>query len=108
MKYKTIPELIVILKSEKEIINSYIKALSTEPASFEDEIIIKYIETKSTLKTADFVKSKNIRSPKGTVYAARDVSEIIKNDTSKVNPVLLIIARDIFNKNTKAVIHAYG
>lgn len=107
-RYTSIPELIRNLESERERINNYISALSSALVSFEDEVIFKYIKTRSTVKTAAFVKLKDIKSPKGTVYAANYVSEIIKNSNSQVNPVLLLIARDIFNKNTKAVIHAYG
>ncbi len=107
-KWKSIQELIISLEEEKIEIENRLAALRAEPASFSEEIILKYIETRSTVKAAEFVKSKGIKSSRGTVYAASDVSSLIKEGDNNINAVLLCIAREIFNKNLKAVERAYG
>lgn len=107
-KYKDIKELILFLKEEKSELEARIIALESSPLSFEEEVIFKYIETRSTIKAAAFVKEKGIRSPKDTVYAGSDVSALIKENNKNINNVLLRIARDIFDKNTKAVNRAYN
>lgn len=107
-KWKDIPELISFLEEEKRNIDYRLDALKSKPSSFEDEIILKYIETRSIAKTAEYVKSKGVRSIKGTVYAASDVSSLIKKGSDNINSTLLRIAREIFDKNFKAVERAYG
>lgn len=97
-KHNSIQELIVLLEEEKTEIEERIIALKTLPVSFEDEIILKYIETRSTVKAAEFVKAKGIRSPKGTVYAGGDVSTLIKEGSNNINRVLLQIASVVSHK----------
>jgi len=107
-KYQTIGELIAILETDRDELEERITALRQPCSSFEEELIIKYIKTRSTVKVAEYAKSKGIKSPKGTVFAGSDVSEIIKSGGDSINPVLLRMAKEIFDKNTKAVIRAYG
>lgn len=107
-KWKDIPELISFLEETKHDLDDRIVALKSEPSSFEDEIILKYIETRSTVKAAEYVKAKGVRTTKGTVYAASDVSSLIKEGNANINNTLLRIAREIFDKNLKAVERAYG
>ncbi len=107
-KYATLDELIDILQLYKADIEEKIQALQTLPTSFEENLLFKYIESRSTVKAAEFAKSKGVRSPKGTVFSAGDVSNIIKDGGNSINPVLLKIAREIFSANTRAVERAYG
>lgn len=107
-KYNSIKQLIEILKEQKEEIDYRIEALKTEPTCFEEELIIKYIEKRSTPKVAEYAKKRGKRTQRGTVYQAPDISKLIKEDNDKINPVLLRIAREIFNKNFKAVSRQYG
>ncbi len=107
-KYHTINELIQFLEAERNEINERIEALKSPRSIFEEELILKYIETRSTVKTAEYIKSIGIKSSKGTVFSASDVSEIIKSNNKSITPALLRIAKDIFNKNTTSVVRAYG
>lgn len=107
-KYQTIDELIVLLEMERDELEKRIFALKQPCSIFEEELIVNYIETRSTVKAAEFAKSKGIKSPKGTVFSSGDVSEIIKSAGNSINPTLLRIAKEIFDKNTKAVIRAYN
>lgn len=107
-RWNSIEELVNTLEEERRELDVRIEALKTNPISSEDEILLKYIETRSTVKVAEFIRSKGIRSTKGTVYAGSDVSSLIKEGGEETNSVLLRIAREIFEKNTKSVIRAYG
>lgn len=107
-KWKDIPELISFLEEEKRDIQNRIDALVSEPGSLEEEIIRKYIEARSTTKVAEYIKSKGVKSPKGTVYAASDVSYLIKEGGGNINSIILSMAREIFNKNLRAVDRAHG
>lgn len=82
-KWISIQSLVSLLEAEREKLEAErvelavrINALNSSPSSFSDEVILKYIETRSTVKAAEFVKGKGIRSEKGTVYAAGDVSNL--------------------------------
>lgn len=107
-KWNSIQEFISILESIKVEIEARLIALRTPPQSFNDEVLLKYIETRSTHLTAEYVKSKGVKSSSGRVFASNDVSALIKDGASDVNDVLLRIARDIFNKNTKSVDRSFG
>ncbi len=108
MKYSDIGELIEILETQKLELEKSIIALKRKPNSFEEKVIFKYIETKSTVKTAKFVKEMGIKSPKGTVYAPGDVSNLIYDSENDVDNDLLKIAKGVFKKNTKAINRVYG
>ncbi len=107
-KYQIIKDLIQSLEDERDEINKRIEALKEPRSTFEEELILKYIETRSTVKAAEYARSIGIKTNRGTVFSPSDVSEIIKNDNKSITPALLRIAKDIFNKNTKAVVRAYG
>lgn len=106
--WQSIQDLISLLEAEKEELEMRLVALKEVPKSFNDEVILKYIETKSTVKAAEYVNAKGTRSPRGTVYAASDVSALIKEGGEEINSVLLRIAQEIFNRNSRAVERAYG
>lgn len=107
-KYKTIAELIALLEANKEELVARITALQAPTSTFEEELLLRYIETRSTIKAAEFAKLKGIKSTKGTLFAGGDVSALVKNGSNSVNPVLLRMAREIFEKNSEIVIRAYG
>jgi len=107
-KWRDIKHLIELLQSERDEIDVRLEALRKTPECLEDEILLKYIETRSTVKAAEYVKSKGIRSARGTVYSAAGLSALIREGSSGVDQILLRIAREIFEKNTKAVVRAYG
>lgn len=107
-KYKTISSLIKNLQLEVKLLQSDISTLKAKPSNFNEEIIVKYIETRSTVKTAVFVKAKGVKAVKGTVIAAGDISTLIKNGAKDISPKLLSIARKIFYKNKKVVDKIYN
>ncbi len=107
-KYQTISELVALLRADREELDARINTLQTPPSSFEEELLLKYIETRSTIKAAEFAKRKGVKSTKGTVFAASDVSSLVRNGSNSVNPIILRIAREIFEKNSENVFRAYG
>jgi len=107
-KYKTIKELIKILSSEMKLLQSDITVLKAKPSNFNEEIIVKYIETRSTAKTAEFVKSKGIKTDRGTAIEGGDISKLINNGAGDISPKLLSIAQKIFNQNKKIVGKRYN
>jgi len=107
-KYKSIKGLIKNLESEVKLLQSDIAALKTKPANLNEEFILKYIETRSTSKTAEFVRSKGIKTERGTVIAGGDISKLIKNGAEDIFSQLLSIAQRIFNQNKKSVGKRYN
>jgi len=106
-KLNSIQEFISLLESKKYELEAWLLALRTPPQCFNDEILLKYIETRSTPATAAYVKAKGIKSSSGKVFASGDVSALIKEGSVDANDVLLSIARDIFDKNKKIVDRKY-
>jgi hypothetical protein len=82
-------------------------ALQKAPTSLNEEIFQKYIEIESAPKVAKIIKDKGIRTKRNTSFQPGDISDIIKNGDSGVDPVLVKMAHEIFNKNTKAVARQY-
>ncbi len=107
-KYSSISELLALLKQHHADIEERIQALQASPVSFEEELLLKYIETRSTVKAAEFARSKGVRSPKGTVFSPGDVSSVIQSADKTINPALLRMAKEIFCTNTRAVERIYG
>ncbi len=100
--HASLEQLIKNLKEEKLEIEQRIVALETAPKCVEEQLLREYIRTRSTARTAQYAKEKGIRSPNGTVFAPRDVSDIIIGEGSEINPALLRIAREIFERNRRA------
>ncbi|MFH1011689.1 MAG: recombinase family protein, partial [bacterium] len=82
-------------------------ALQKAPTSLNEEIFQKYIEIESAPKVAKIIRDKGIRTKRNTSFQPGDISDIIKNGDSGVDPVLVKMAHEIFNKNTKAVARQY-
>ena len=93
--YTDIAELIEILEAEKKAITDEINCLQQEPQSVNEQIILKYIDTGSTGKTKDYVRSLGVQSERGTMFSSGDVSKLIKNGGNDISPVLLALARKI-------------
>ncbi|MGV2872629.1 hypothetical protein [Colwellia sp. E150_009] len=102
--YLNIADLIETLTSEIKSLTEQIATLKKEPESFNEQIILKYIDTSSTGKTKDFVRSLGIKSERGTLFSSGDVSKLIKTGADDISPELLAIARQVAsikNKNGK-------
>ncbi len=102
--YLNIADLIETLASEIKSLTEQIATLKKEPESFNEQIILKYIDTSSTGKTKDFVRSLGIKSERGTLFSSGDVSKLIKTGADDISPELLAIARQVAsikNKNGK-------
>jgi len=113
-KYNDINELINLLEIKKDKVIEDAKkerleciarvdALRIGAKTFEDEVILKYIELRNIAGTVNHFKSLGVKSKSGRVYSPTDVSSLIKEACSEVNEVLLRIATDILNGNKDAL-----
>lgn len=103
--YADIAELIATLESEIQSLTDDITTLKREPQSFNEEIIFKYIDTSSTGKTKDFVRSLGVKSERGSFFSSGDVSKLIKDGADDVSPELIAIARKVVNMKKKGGMH---
>lgn len=102
--YLNIADLIETLESEIKSLTGQIITLKREPENFNEKVILKYIDTGSTGKTKDFVRSLGIKSDRGTLFSSGDVTKLIKNGADDISSELLAIAREVAslkNKNGK-------
>jgi len=99
--YADIAELIATLELEIQSLTESITTLKQEPQSFNEQIIFKYIDTGSTGKTKDFVRSLGVKSERGSFFSSGDVSKLIKDGADDVSPELLAIARKVVNMKKK-------
>ncbi|MBA6389942.1 hypothetical protein H4J38_04010 [Colwellia sp. BRX10-3] len=99
--YENIAELIENLELEIKAINDEITTLKAEPQSFNEQVIFKYIETGSTGKTKDFVRSLGVKSERGSLFSSGDVSKLIKAGSEDISAELLAIARKVANMKNK-------
>ena len=101
--YENIAELIEMLESEIQSISDEVTTLKKEPQNFNEQVILKYIDTGSTGKTKDFVRALGVISERGTLFSSGDVSKLIKDGADDISPELLAIARKVVNfKNKKS------
>jgi len=99
--YSDIAELIETLESEIKSLTEQITTLKEAPQSFNEQIIFKYIDTCSTGKTKDFVRSLGIKSERGSLFSSGDVSKLIKAGADDISPELLAIARKMASMKNK-------
>ena len=102
--YANIAELITTLESEITALTAEIATLKEQPESFNEQVIFKYIDTCSTGKTKDFVRTLGVKSERGSLFSSGDVSKLIKDGADDISPELLAIARKVAsmkNKNGK-------
>lgn len=93
--YNNIAELIENLEAEINELTKDVIMLKEEPQSLNEQIIYKYIDTGSTGKTKDFVRSLGVKSERGTFFSSGDVSKLIKDGAEDISPELLSIARKV-------------
>ena len=99
--YSNIAEYIENLESEIKSLNEQITTLKEEPKNFNEQVIFKYIDTCSTGKTKDFVRSLGVKSERGSLFSSGDVSKLIKDGADDISPDLLAIARMLVNTKNK-------
>lgn len=99
--YENIAELIENLESEIASLNEQIATLKKEPDSFNEQVLLKYIETCSTGKTKDFVRSLGVKSERGSLFSSGDVSKLIKDGSDDVSAELLAMAKQVANTKNK-------
>jgi len=95
--YANISELINNLETEIQALSHTIATLNKTPSSVNEQIILKYIDTGSTGKTKDYVRSLDILSERGTLYSSGDVTKLIKQGAEDISPDLLAIAKKVVN-----------
>lgn len=94
-KFSNIAELIEVYEAEINTLNVNIATLKKKPQSFNERVLFNYIDTGSTGKTKDFVRSLGIMSERGSLFSSADVSKLIKDGAGDVSPELLAIARKV-------------
>lgn len=99
--YSSLTELIENFELEIKLLTEQISTLKKEPENFNEQVILKYIDTGSTGKTKDFVRSLGIKSERGSLFSSGDVSKLIKDGADDISPELLAIARKVTNMKNK-------
>jgi hypothetical protein len=99
--YANIVELIKSLETDIKSLSDEINTLQQEPQSFNEQVVFKYIDTRSTGKTKDFVRSLGVKSERGSLFSSGDVSKLIKGGSDDISPALLTIARKVINMSSK-------
>jgi len=99
--YANLAELIETLESEIASLTDKVNTLKKEPQSLNEQIVFKYIETASTGKTKDFVRSLGIKAERGSLFSSGDVSKLIKDGADDISSELLVIARQVANMKNK-------
>jgi len=94
-------ELIELLEADIAALSQDIMTLKQEPQSFNEQVVFKYIDTCSTGKTKDYVRSLGVKSERGSLFSSGDVSKLIKAGADDISPELLVIARKIMNSKNK-------
>lgn len=107
MDIADIQEEIGKLNERIAFMESVTAALQKEPTSLTEEIFQKYIEFESTSKVAKIMRDKGIRTERNTSFQPGDISDIIRNEYHDIDAVLVKMAHEIFNRNTKAVARRY-
>ncbi|WNC73695.1 hypothetical protein RGQ13_06800 [Thalassotalea psychrophila] len=93
--YTNIAELIEQLEANIKALAEEVVILKQEPQSINEQIIFKYIDTGSTGKTKDFVRSLDVKSERGSLFSSGDVSKLIRDGADDISPELLAIARKV-------------
>lgn len=93
--YSNIAELIELLEADIQALADDVATLKEEPKSFNEQIILTYIDTGSTGKTKDFVRSHGVKAERGAFFSSGDVSKLIKEGADDISPALLAIARKV-------------
>jgi len=100
--YTNIAELIAFLEADIKALSDEVDTLKKEPQSFNEKVVFKYIDTASTGKTKDYVRSLGVKSERGSLFSSGDVTKLIKGGADDVSPELLAIARKVINMKKKS------
>ena len=100
--YQKIQAQSELAEKQEEINKQKVTTLKQEPKSFNEQIIFKYIDTASTGKTKDFVRSLDIKSERGSLFSSGDVTKLIQNGADDISPELLAIARKVVHMKKRA------
>ena len=100
--------LIEHLLNTKSEIESFVKILQSPQQSIEDRIMVQYILTQSAGKTCEFLNGEGYKTANGKKYYPRDITDLIKSESENINPILLNLAGQIFDKNWKSVSRRYN
>jgi hypothetical protein len=103
-KHKSIGGLIQRLGGEVRKKQALMRALRAVPKTRQQVILLKYIETGSTAKTAKFMNEAGMRSAAGKAPSSGDVRDLILAGHDSLNSILLEYARATFKKNKKSVL----
>ena len=95
--YADFSELINNLEAEIQSLSHTITTLKKTPSSVNEQIILKYIDTRSTGRTKDYVRSLDIMSERGTLFSSGDVTKLIKDGADDISTDLLDIAKKVVN-----------
>jgi len=97
-----ISELIKTLEVEIISLTEQVNTLKQEPQNFNEQVVYKYIDTGSSGKTKDYVRSLGVKSERGSLFSSGDVTKLIKEGADDISPELLAIARALsYSKNNK-------
>jgi hypothetical protein len=99
--HTNIADLIEQLESEIASLTNEIATLKQEPENFNEQVLLKYIDTSSTGKTKDFVRSLGVKSERGSLFSSGDVSKLIKDGAEDISPELLAMARKVVGMKNK-------
>lgn len=99
--YSNIAELIELLESDIKSLTEQVTILKKEPQNFNEQVIFKYIDTGSTGKTKDFIRSLGVKSERGSLFSSGEVSKLIKDGADDVSSELLAIARKVVSMKNK-------
>ncbi len=99
--YANLAELIDLLQDDINALSDEIATLKMKPQNFNEKVVFKYIDTGSTGKVKDYVRSLGIKSERGSLYSSGDVSKLIKEGAPDISPKLLAIARKIMKQKKK-------
>ena len=88
-------ELIEFLEADIKALSDEITTLKQEPQNFNEQVLFKYIDTGSTGKVKDYVRSLGVLSERGSLFSSGDVSKLIKDGADDISPDLLTFARKV-------------
>ncbi len=99
--YTNIAQLIEFLEADIKALSADVDTLKQEPKSFNEQVLFKYIDTASTGKTKDYVRSLGVKSERGSLFSSGDVTKLIKAGADDISPELLAIARKVVSMKKK-------
>jgi len=93
--YTNIAQLIEFIEADIQSLTDEIATLKQAPQNLNEQILFKYIDTGSTGKVKDYVRSLGVLSERGSLFSSGDVSKLIKEGADDISPALLAFARKV-------------